>query len=57
LWQYKNHWAILTRGGCCFQLLGHPKIFSPQSQSIVSISSQSKVPSNLISRHMRPTLH
>jgi hypothetical protein len=38
LWQYKNHQAILRRGGCCFQLLGHPRIFSPQSQSIVSIS-------------------
>jgi hypothetical protein len=37
LWQYKNHPAILRRGGCCFQLLGHPRIFSTLSQSIVSI--------------------
>jgi hypothetical protein len=46
LWQYKNHPAILRRGGCCFPLLGHPKKISPQSQS--------KVPSNLISRHISP---
>jgi hypothetical protein len=37
------------RGACSFQLLGHPRIFSPQSQSLV--------PSNLMSRHIRPTLH
>jgi len=49
LWQYNNHPAILRRGGCCFQLLGHTRIFSPQSQR--------KVPSNLISRHIRPTLY
>jgi hypothetical protein len=49
LWQYYNSPATLGRGGCCFQLLGHPRIFSSQCQSLV--------PTNLMSRHIRPTLH